>query len=154
MPQYLLARMLSIIFSSKFVRYFQQVRWWFPLNGLSICIFTNIMKNIAQFRDRELRLLVCFFCLFFLLLFYFVFANHTRNAFLVALECAACVCSFIKLWVWVKNPLKICKPGRNEEPAVRPWEGQWNCVIHHFHEVYFKVIKTLFRNIWIMRKWL
>ena len=30
-PQYLLTRMLSIIFSCEFFHYFQQVRWWFPL---------------------------------------------------------------------------------------------------------------------------
>ena len=47
-----------------------------------------------------------------------------------ALECAACVCFFMKLWVWEKNPLKICETVRNEEPAVREWEGQRNRATH------------------------
>ena len=27
-----------------------------------------------------------------------------------------------------ENPLKICKAVRNEEPTMRSWERQWNCV--------------------------
>ena len=56
----------------------------------------------------------------------------------VSLECAVCVCLFFyffffflrKLWVWEKNPLTICKPVRNEEPTMRPWERHWNRVTH------------------------
>ena len=45
------------------------------------------------------------------------------------LECAACVCFFRKL-SFGKNPLKIYKTVRNEEPTVRLWEGWWNRVTH------------------------
>ena len=39
---------------------------------------------------------------------------------LLALECGACVCFFWKTVSLGKNPLKICKTVRNEEPNMRP----------------------------------
>ena len=59
----------------------------FHLNGLSICVFTNIMKNRVQLKERELRLLV---------LFLLIILEMRSSA---ALECAACVCFPKKLWI-------------------------------------------------------
>ena len=80
-------RMLSITCSCEFFCNFQQVWWWLYWNGLSICVFNNIMKNRAQLKERELRLLVLF------LLIILGMRSSTT------LECAASVCILKKLWV-------------------------------------------------------
>ena len=79
-PQYFLSRMWSIIFSCMSDCIFH----W---NGTPMCVFTNIMNNSAQFKDRELRILVLFLSII----------PEMRS--LLTLECAACVCVFRKLWV-------------------------------------------------------
>ena len=73
--------------------------------------FTNLVNNSFQLKDRELRLLVLFLLIIL------------EMSSLAALEWAACVCFFFFFQKTVslgKNPLKICKPLKNEEPTVRP----------------------------------
>ena len=105
-PLYLLTRIWSIIFSCKFFRYFQQA-----------------FNSSAQLKDRELWMLVLFLLI--------ILEMHS----LVALECAACVCFFRKLWVWEKIHLKFVKPWKMKNllwdhengsetvwHMVKPWE--------------------------------
>ena len=76
------------------------------------------MNNSAQHKDPELRMVVLFF------------VNYTRNAFFISIG-MCCFCFFFYNTLGLgQNPLKICKTVRNEEPAVRPWERQWNRVTH------------------------
>ena len=89
-PQYLLARMLSIIFSCGFFSIFNKYDGGFYWNGLSIFVFTNIMNNCVQLKKIEPWLLVLFLLI--------ILEMHSS----VAMECAACVCFFKKLWVWKK----------------------------------------------------
>ena len=85
-PQYLLTRKLSVIFSCECMRYLLQVCWWFPLKWvINICVFTNIMNKSAQLRNRELRLLA---------LFLLTILEMRSSA---TLEYAACFCFFRKL---------------------------------------------------------
>ena len=52
--------------------------------GYQICVFTNLMNNSFQLKDRELWLLV---------LFLLIILEMRSSA---ALECAACICLFQK----------------------------------------------------------
>ena len=72
--------------------------------------FTNLVNNSFQLKDRELRLLVLFLLIIL------------EMSSLAALEWAACVCFmfFFRKLSLEKNPLKICKPLKNEEPTVKP----------------------------------
>ena len=71
------------------------------------------------------------------LVFFLLIILEMRSS--VSLEWAVCVCLFVVFFLFFffkktvslgKNPLTICKPVRNEEPAVRPWERHWNRVTH------------------------
>ena len=66
------------------------------------------MNNSVQLKDRKLQMLVLFLLI--------ILGMHS----LLALECAACICFFRKTVSLGKNPLKICKTVRNEEPTMRP----------------------------------
>ena len=66
------------------------------------------MTNSAQLKDRKLRMLVLFLLIIL------------EICSLLALECATSICFFRKTVGLGKNPLKICKTVRNEEPTVRP----------------------------------
>ena len=64
------------------------------------------MNNVAKLKDKELRMFVLFL----------LSILEMRS---LTLECAPCVCFFRKLCVSLgKNPLKIFKSVRNEEPTV------------------------------------
>ena len=90
----------------------------FHWNGLTIYVLTNRIKNSAQLKDRELRLLV---------LLLLIILEMSSSA---VLECAACIFFFKESVSFLgKNPLKFCKIVRNEEPTVRQWQRQWNRVI-------------------------
>ena len=54
----------------------------FHCNGTPICVFTNIMNNSAQLKDRELWMLVLFLLIIL------------EICSLLTLKCAACVCFF------------------------------------------------------------
>ena len=71
----------------------------FHCNGLSRCVFTNILDNSAQLKEKELRLLVVLVLLII---------REMRSS--AVLECATCVCFFRKLWLWEKIHSKFVKP--------------------------------------------
>ena len=67
----------------------------FHWNGLSICVFTNLMNNS--------KIENCGCLLVFLLII-------LEMCLSVELECAACVCFFKKPWVWERICSKFLKP--------------------------------------------
>ena len=81
----------------------------FYWNGLSICVFTNIINNRAQLKERELQLLV--------LLLLIKLEMHSS----AAKECPGCVCFLKKLWVWKKIFWKFVKPW---EIKKLPWDRE------------------------------
>ena len=83
LPQYLLTRMWSFIFSCDFFLLFSANLM--VIDGKPISVFTNIMNNSAKLKDRELRMIV--------LIVLVILEIHS----LLALECATCVCLIRKL---------------------------------------------------------
>ena len=81
-----------------FFIFFNKADGGFHGNGLSICVFTNIMNNCVYLKGRELQLLD---------LFFLIILEMRPWA---ALECAACVCFFDKSKILGEYPLKIVKP--------------------------------------------
>ena len=127
-PQYLLTRLLPMIFSRGFFHFFQQFGWWFPWKWVTMCLWHNgtIVKCPIQ---KQTTATACF-----------VFINHTRNVFFSSIGQLDVLPLFVFLenCVFGKNPLKICKTVRNEEAtvnretlrkAVKPCDTQWNCEI-------------------------
>ena len=97
----------------------------FHWNELSVSVFTNIMNNSVELRDRELQLFVLFF------------VNYIKMRSSVALECAVCVFFFFlenhefgkkirskfgKPWE-MKNLRRDCeKVSETVWYTVKPWE--------------------------------
>ena len=113
-PQYLLARMLSTRDSVvNTFAIFSKSDSGFHWNGLSVCVFTNLMDNSAQLKTA------CF-----------IFVNHTRNTFFSSTGMCRLCLFFWRTVSFGKNPIKICQTVRNEELTVRPRDREWKRVTH------------------------
>ena len=94
-PQYLLTRLLPMIFSRGFFHFFQQFGWWFPWKWVTMCLWWHNGTIVKCPIQKQTTATACF-----------VFINHTRNVFFSSigqLECAAFVCFLRKLCVWEKS---------------------------------------------------